>query len=118
MDKQAETPRCPDCRIGFTTVGERSAEKRFTDHLGRYHGYKCYECDLDFLSIPHLKFHINYTHDTRCGICASFCGLRCTEELGRYILRDKVMNSDRADRIKNLEEEIMQENELKSGIDV
>ena len=30
--------------------------------------------------------------------------------------RDEVMNKDRAERIKNLKEEIMQENELKSSI--
>ena len=32
------------------------------------------------------------------------------------MLRDEVMNKDRAERIETLEKEIMQENELKSGI--
>ena len=32
------------------------------------------------------------------------------------MLRDEVINKDRAERIETLEKEIMQENELKSGI--
>ena len=32
------------------------------------------------------------------------------------MFRDEVMNKDRAERIENLEKEIVQENELKSGI--
>ena len=32
------------------------------------------------------------------------------------MLRDEVMNKARAERIENLEKEIVQENELKSGI--
>ena len=71
--------------------------------------FDSHECDLDFVSIPHLKYHINYTHDTPCGACASFCGFDCTEKLGRIMHRDKVMNKDRAERIENLEQEIMQE---------
>ena len=111
MDRLVKTPRCPDCRIGFTSVGDRSAEKRFADHLGLIHHFKCHECDLDFVSIPHLKYHINYTHDTPCGVCGSFCGFVCTEELGKIMLRDEVMNKGRAERIEGLEKEIMQENE-------
>ena len=80
-----ETPRCPDCQIGFIRVGNRSAVKRFADHLGIRHIYKCHECELDFASIPHLEFHIKYTHDTPCGVCSSYCGSECLEKLGKIM---------------------------------
>ena len=34
------------------------------------------------------------------------------------MLKDEIMNKDRAERVENLEREIMQENKLKSGINI
>ena len=34
------------------------------------------------------------------------------------MLKDEIMNKGRAERIENLEQEIMQENKMKSGINI
>ena len=114
MDKQMQILRCPDCRLGFVDIGNCSAEKIFVDHLGRVHQFKCHECDLNFLSIIHLKYHINYSHDTPCNICDSFCGNKCAEELGKYMFKNEAANKARAGRIADLEEEVKHEYNLKS----
>ena len=118
MASQAPVPRCPECHIGFTDVEGRSAHRRFADHIGLEHLFKCKECDLNFISIPHWKFHINYVHDIPCGACGSFCEFKCAEKLAKIMMNDENMNQGRAKMIKSIEEEVIQESMNKNGINM
>ena len=79
MASQTPNPRCHTCRIGFIEFEGRTAHRRYLDHMGVRHHYKCIECDLSFISVPHLKFHIKTVHDTPCGTCGSLCEFECAE---------------------------------------
>ena len=82
--------------------------------MGVKHLYKCKECDLNFISVPHLKFHINYVHDTPCGTCGSLCEFECAET-GAVMIKFEHIKQNQAETIINLEEEVIQESMSKSG---
>ena len=75
------TPRCPTCKLGFINLGRLSAVHRFEDHLNQAHNIRCFECELNFSSQTHLRFHTQYQHDNPCVHCDSFCSDRCSEML-------------------------------------
>ena len=110
-------PRCPECRIGFIDVEGRTAHRRFSDHMGVKHLFQCKECDLCFISVPHLKFHINYVHDIPCGNCGSLCEFKCPET-GVVMMKFQHIKQSQAETIKNLEEEVIQESMNKSGVNM
>ena len=118
MASQEPVPRCLECRIGFTDVEGRSAHRRFADHMEWEHLFKCKECDLSFISVPHWKFHIKYFHDILCSACGSFCEFKCAEKFAKMMMNDEHMNQGQAKMIKNIEEEVIQESMNKSGINM
>ena len=43
------------------------------------HPYQCKECELSFISVPHVKFHTKTIHDTPCDICGLLFEFKCIE---------------------------------------
>ena len=64
---------CRKCGIGFKRVGFLSADERVKVHENRKHSVSCGECQDSFISLPHLRYHIETHHDAWCGDCCSFC---------------------------------------------
>ena len=63
---------CRECGIGFKQVGFLSAEERIKAHERTTHSINCGECQDSFISLPHLRYHIETHHDARCGNVAHF----------------------------------------------
>ena len=55
-----EIKRCFKCRIGFQRIGIISPEDEQTPHV-----IECRECENQFVSDVHLKYHIELYHDAR-----------------------------------------------------
>ena len=75
-----EVKRCYKCGIGFHRIGIISPEERLKDHEQTPHVIDCKECENQFVSDVHLKYHIEFYHDARCGDCCSFCDKTCSEQ--------------------------------------
>ena len=75
-----EVKRCYKCGIGFHRIGIISPEERVKDHEQTPHMIECKECENQFVSDVHLKYHIESYHDARCGDCCSFCDRTCSEQ--------------------------------------
>ena len=70
--------KCDDCELGFPSVGSLESEARLQRHKRTPHKIPCGECDLMFISMMHLRFHLHFTHDCRCPHCYTFCEGRCS----------------------------------------
>ena len=57
---------CKECGIGFKHVGFLSANERIKVHEETEHSVSCGECQDSFISLPHLRYHIETHHDARC----------------------------------------------------
>ena len=58
---------CRDCGIGFKRVGFLSANERIKVHEEIEHSVSCGECQDTFVSLPHLRYHIETFHDASAG---------------------------------------------------
>ena len=103
------TPRCPTCKLGLINFGRLSAVQRFEDHLIQDHNIRCFECELNFSSQTHLRFHTRYQHDNPCVHCDSFCSDKCSETLGVSLSKSQENKEAQTERISSLEEEISHE---------
>ena len=71
---------CYKCGIGFPTIGKVTSEERIREHEVIHHGIQCRECDRDFISNVHLRYHLTCNHDTRCNDCLSYCEQNCAKK--------------------------------------
>ena len=55
------------------------SEVRLQRHEKTPHKIPCGECDIVFISITHLNFHLQYSHDCRCQHCDTLCEGSCSE---------------------------------------
>ena len=106
-----EIKRCFKCGIGFHRIGIISPEERLKDHEQTPHVIDCKECENHFVSDVHLKYHIEFYHDARCGDCCSFCDRTCSEQ---YAIKTELAGreemekglTEKRDAVTDAEEEL------------
>ena len=91
---------CRDCGIGFKRVGFLSVNERIKVHEEIEHSVCCGECQDKFVSLPHLRYHIETFHDAKCGDCCSFCEKKCSIEyaMGIELAAEEVMENGLAEK--------------------
>ena len=86
-----EIRKCVICELGFPKVGSLTPEIRLQQHERTLHRNRCAECDLVFVSRAHVKFHLRYSHDSKCQHCYSYCDSSCS---GFYGLAKEAAGSE------------------------
>ena len=106
-----EVRSCYECGIGFKRIGIISIEERLEDHELTPHVIECRECEKQFISDVHLKYHIETDHDARCADCCSFCNKTCsiqyatgTELTGKEAMENGIM--ERRDAVADAMEDL------------
>ena len=72
-------------------MGNLKSEARLQRHKRTPHRIPCRECDLVFVSMTHLRFHLQYSHDCSCPHCSTFCEGSCS---GYYGLATEAAGSE------------------------
>ena len=108
MEKDKE---CYKCGIGFPQVGTITSEERIREHEIIPHKVHCKECDKFFVSSVHLKYHLQFNHNTKCNDCFSYCDQNCAEKyaLGAETAGKEKMEKGLAEKreaIKDAEEQL------------
>ena len=77
-----EVKKCVICELGFPKVGSLTSEIRLQQHERIPHRNRCAECGIVFVSRAHVKFHLRYSHDSKCQHCHSYCDSSCSGYYG------------------------------------
>ena len=101
-------PRCYKCRIGFLDFEDRTAHRRYIEDMAVRHPYQCKECELSFISVPHVKFHTKTIHDTPCDICGLLFEFKCIET-GVEMMKFSDVIQNQTEYIDILEKDLMLE---------
>ena len=83
--------KCVICELGFPKVGSLTPEAQLQQHERIPHRSRCAECGMDFVSRAHVKFHLCYSHDSKCQHCHSYCDSSCS---GYYGLAKEAAGSE------------------------
>ena len=70
--------------------------------MGVTHPYQCRECELSFISKPHVKSHTKTIHDTPCDVCGLLCEFECIET-GVEMMKFSDVKQNQAKYIDRLE---------------
>ena len=76
MEKDIE---CFKCGIGFPQIGAVTSKRRLSEHEKTPHVILCKECDRFFISMTHLRYHLEFHHDTKYNDCFRYCEQKCAE---------------------------------------
>ena len=87
--RNKKVDRCSICQLGFVKIGNLSSKKRLESKLDIFHSHKCRECNKDFVSEIHLRYHLKYSHDVVCMHCNSYCGDVCSEKFVEAMSMDR-----------------------------
>ena len=96
--------KCVICELGFPKVGSLTPEARLQQHEKIPHRSQCAECGMDFVSSAHVKFHLKYSHDSKCQHCYTYCDSSCSEyyALAKESAGSRVMEESKEDKNSNV----------------
>ena len=83
--------KCSECGIGFPQIGTITSKESLLEHEITPHEVHCKECGKFFVSSVHLKYHLEFNHDTRCIDCCSYCERTCSE---KYALKAELAGKE------------------------
>ena len=98
--------KCVICELGFPKVGSLTPEARLQQHERIPHRSRCAECGMDFVSSAHVKFHLKYSHDSKCQHCYDYCDSSCSEYYGlaKELAGSRVMEEGREEQNSTVRE--------------
>ena len=101
--------KCVICELGFPKVGSLEPEVRLKENEKIPHRYSCAECGIEFVSRAHVRFHLRYSHDSKCQHCHSYCDSRCA---GYYGLAKEAAGSEAMEEGREEKNETVKDTEL------